>query len=112
MSEGDTDFLFNLINAMLASHSECAPFHNHSDMHNTINVTTLGEALWDHFTLKYDDLLPEGVSRENVPGWITEEHEIWFCSPVMLLENLLVNPDFKDKFDYTHYQECATDGSH
>ena len=112
MSEGDTDFLFNLINAMLASHGERAPFRNHSDMHNTIDATTLGEAPWDHFTLKYDGPLPEGVSGENVPGWMTEEHEIWFRNPVTLLENLLANPDFKNEFDYTPYQERAADGSH
>ena len=68
MSEGNTDFLFNFINTMLASHGEHAPFCNHSNMHNTIDVTTLGEAPWDHFTLKYDGPLLEGISGENVPG--------------------------------------------
>ena len=112
MSQGNTDFLLNLINAMLASHGECAPFHNHSNMHNTIDATTLGEAPWDHFTLKYDGLLPEGIFRENMPGWMTDAYEIWFCNPVTLLENLLANPNFKDEFDYTPYQEHTTNGSH
>lgn len=112
MSEGNTDFLFTLMNAMLASHGDQAPFRNHSDMHDTIDATTLGEAPWDHFTLNYTGPLPEGVSRENAPGWMTEDHEIWFRDPVTLLENLLANPDFKDEFDYTPYQEYAADGSH
>ena len=112
MSEGDTDFLFTLMNAMLASHGDQALFRNHSNMHDTIDATTLGEAPWDHFTLNYTGLLPEGVSRENAPGWMTEDHEIWFRDPVTLLENLLANPDFKDEFDYTPYQEYAADGSH
>ena len=109
MLEGDADFLFNLMNAMLASHGNCAPFHNHSDMHITIDATTLGEAPWDHFTLNYTGPLPEGISRENTPGWMTEDHEVWFHNPVTLLENLLANPNFKDKFDCMPYQKIATD---
>ena len=112
MSKGDTDFLFTLMNTMLASHGDQAPFCNHSDMHDTIDATTLGEVPWDHFTLNYTGPLPEGVSRENMPGWMMEDHEIWFHDPVTLLENLLANPDFKDEFDYTPYQEYAADGSH
>ena len=112
MSQGDTDILLNLINAMLTSHGNHAPFKNHSDMHNTIDVTTLGEAPWDHFTLSYNGPLPEGVSREDIPGWMTEEHEVWFCNPMTLLEYLLSNPDFKDEFDYTPYQEHTVDGLH
>ena len=112
MSEGDMDFLFNLMNTMLAFHSDHAPFHNHSNMHNTIGATTLGEAPWDHFTLTYTGPFPKGVSRDNMPGWMTEDHEIWFCNPVTLLENLLANPDFKDEFNYMLYQEYAADGSH
>ena len=112
MSQGNTDILLNLINAMLASHGDRAPFENHSDMHSTIDATTLGEAPWDHFTLSYSGPLPEGVSREEIPAWMTEEHEVWFRNPVTLLENLLSNPDFKDGFDYTPYQERAPDGSH
>lgn len=112
MSEGDTDFLFNLMNAMLASHGDRAPFCSHSDMHDTIDATTLGEVPWNHFTLNYTGPLPEGISRENAPGWMTEDHEIWFRDPVTLLENLLANPKFKDKFNYMPYQEYATHKSH
>ena len=43
---------------------------------------------------------------------MTEEHEVWFHNPVTLLENLLSNPNFKDEFDYTPYQERTVDGSH
>ena len=62
MSEGDTDFLLNLINALLASHGDTAPFQNHTDMHNKIDVTPLGEAPWEHVTFKYSGPLPEGTS--------------------------------------------------
>ena len=44
MLQGNTDILLNLINAMLASHGDRAPFKNHFNMHSTIDATTLGEA--------------------------------------------------------------------
>lgn len=112
MSEGDTDFLLHLIDGLLTPHGERAPFRNHTDMHNAIDATLLGEAPWDHFTLNYNGPTPEGVSWENIPTWMTEDHEIWFRNPITLLENLLANPDFKDEFDYVPYQERAADGSH
>lgn len=112
MSEGDTDFLLNLINALLASHGDTAPFQNHTDMHNKIDATPLCEAPWEHVTFKYSGPLPEGTSWDDTPKWMTEDHEVWFHDPITLLENLLSNPDFKDEFDYTPYQEYKEDGSH
>lgn len=112
MSEGDTDFLLNLVSTLLSSHGGTAPFQNHSDMHSKIDATALGEAPWEHINLNFNGPLPEGVSWENVPSRMTEEHKVWFCDPVTLLENLLVNLDFKDKFDYTPYQEHTPYDSH
>ena len=43
---------------------------------------------------------------------MTDKHEVWFCYPVTLIENLLANPDFKDEFNYTPHQEYAADGLH
>ena len=68
MLQGNTDILLNIINAMLASHGNHVPFENHSDMHSTINATTLGEAPWDHFMLFYNGPLPKGASREDIPA--------------------------------------------
>ena len=113
MSEGDMDFLLNLINGLQAAHGKQAPFHNHSHMHNVIDVTTLGEAPWDHFTFNYNSPLPDNTAwNDELPSWMTEEHEIWFHDPVTLLENLLANPDFKDEFNYVPYQEHTANGSH
>ncbi len=33
------------------------------------------------------------------------EHKIWFQDPLMVIHNMLSNPDFKDEFDYAPYQE-------
>ena len=56
MSDRDTDFLLNLINMLLTSHSEGAPFQNHSNIHDTIDAMTLGIALWKSFTLNYQSI--------------------------------------------------------
>ena len=112
MSEGDTDFLLDIIDALLVLHDGQAPFRHHTNMQDIIDATTVGEASWDHFTLNYNGPLPEGVSQEDIPQWMTEEHEVWYHNPVTLLENLLSNPDFKDEFDYVPYQERTADGSH
>jgi hypothetical protein len=112
MSEGHTDFLLGLINALLATHNDTAPFRNHDDMHAKIDATTLGEAPWNSFSLSYNGPVPDGMSWENIPTWMTEDHEVWYRDPITLVENLLSNPDFKDEFDYTPYQEYDEDGSH
>ena len=78
--------LLNLVNALLTSHGDAAPFQNHLDLHAKTDMTTVGEAPWNNFTLHYNGLLPNGVSQENAPMWMTEEHEIWFHTPVTLLE--------------------------
>ena len=100
------------MNALLASHSNTTPFHNHSNMHEKFDAMTVGEAPWEHFTLKYSGPLPKGVSEANIPTWMTIENNVWFHNPVTLLENLLANPDCEDEFDYTPSQECTEDGSH
>ena len=62
MSEGDTDTLLNLINALLASHGNTAPFWDHLDLHAKIDAMTVGDAPWNNITLHYNGPLPEGVS--------------------------------------------------
>lgn len=112
MSEGDTDFLLTLMNGLLVAHGDTAPFQNHTDMHSKIDATTLGEAPWESFSLNYNGPLPEGISADEIPSWMTEDYEVWYRDPVTLVENLLANPDFKDGFDYVPYQEHTPDGSH
>ena len=81
-------------------------------MHSKIDATTLGEAPWEHFSLNYNGPLPDGIHEDDIPSWMTEDHEVWYWDPVTLVENLLANPDFKDGFDYVPYQEHTPEGSH
>ena len=112
MSRGNMDFLLDSINALLVPYDRQAPFCHHTNLQDIIGATTVGKASWDHFTLNYNGSLPEGVSQEDIPQWMMEEHKVWYCNPVTLLENLLLNPDFKDEFDHVPYQEHTVDGSH
>ena len=112
MSEGDTDFLLNLMNGLLVAHGDTAPFWNHADMHSKIDTTTLGDTPWEHFSLNYNGPLPDGIHKDDIPSWITEDHEVWYQDLVTLVENLLTNPDFKDGFNYVPYQEHTPKGSH
>ena len=107
------NFLLDLTNDLQAAHGKQVLFRNHSHMHNVIDVTTLGEVPWDLFMFNYNGPLPDNTAwNDEPPLWMTEEHEIWFHDPVTLLENLLANPDFKDKFNYMLYQEHTANGSH
>ena len=40
------------------------------------------------------------------------EYEIWFWDPRALVHGLIVNPDFKDEFDYAPFHEYNEDGNH
>ena len=106
------DFLLDIINALLMLHGGQVPFFHHTNMQDIVDATTIGKASWDHFTLNYNDPLPVGVSQEDIPQWMMEEYKVWYHNPVTLLENLLLNPDFKDEFDYVPYQEYTVDGSY
>ena len=81
-------------------------------MHSKIGTTTLGDAPWEHFSLNYNGPLPDGIHEDDIPSWMTEDHEVWYRDLVTLVENLLTNPDFKDGFDYVPYQEHTPEGSH
>jgi len=40
------------------------------------------------------------------------QHEVWFWDPLMLVHNMLSNPDFKDEFDYAPFQEYDGPDNH
>lgn len=107
-SNGDIDFLLNLWAASLAEHGAKPPFTSHEDVYKTIDSTVLGDVPWESFSLGYDGDLPEN----NVPKWMTAEHDIWFRNPQSVIRNMLSNPDFKDEFDCTPFQEYDSEDNH
>ena len=58
--------------------------------------------------MKYDGTLP----NYNISQWMTDKHHVWFWDPLKLIHNMLTNPDYKDEFDYTPFQERDKDGNH
>lgn len=86
------------------------PFHNHADLYDRIDSSSVGDAPWTDFTVSYDGDIPEGESEP--PEWMTQEYQVWFRDPVQLMRNLVANPDFKNEFDYTPYQEYDQQGKH
>lgn len=108
MSTGDIDFLFNLWAATLARHNDHPPFSNHAELYSTIDATPLGDVPWESFSLKYNSILPDN----NIPPWMTSEYDVWFRNPNTLIRNLISNPDFRDKFDYSPLQEFDANENH
>ncbi|EGN93377.1 hypothetical protein SERLA73DRAFT_64174, partial [Serpula lacrymans var. lacrymans S7.3] len=39
--------------------------------------------------------------------WMTDFHNVWFCSPDTIVHKILSNPDFKDKIDYAPFHETS-----
>ncbi|KDQ31981.1 hypothetical protein PLEOSDRAFT_1091908 [Pleurotus ostreatus PC15] len=75
-----------------------APFKDHDDMYNTIDALKLGDTPWQ--CLKVD---PCGTAEE--PLWKQKIYKVWFRDPDIVLQNMLDNPDFDGKFDYSPYVE-------
>lgn len=78
------------------------PFKGQQDLLDRIDAITLGEVPWDSFTAKYTGPVPD---TGPTPEWMTEEFEIHFRDIHALAREMISNPDFKDEFDFTPYQE-------
>ena len=103
MSATNIDILLKLW-----AHNTTPPFSSHIDMYEKIDSTLLGDVRWKGTRLKYEGALP----LQNVPEWMTDEHDVWFRDPRQVVHNMLSNPDFKDEFDYVPFQEHDKDGNH
>ncbi|KAE9403278.1 hypothetical protein BT96DRAFT_815328, partial [Gymnopus androsaceus JB14] len=67
-----------------------------------INDIRQGDVPWESFTVKYNGELPE--DRSSVPAWKLQGYEVWFRDPLKVLEQMLANPSFKNKFDVSPKQ--------
>jgi len=108
MSASDIDTLLNLWGASTATQGGAPPFQNHQHLHDTIDSTPLGNTPWESFSLRFNGYWPEG----QVSSWMDTDYNFWLCNPCQLVHNIISNPDFKDGFDYTPYQEHNINGSH
>ncbi|KAJ6609081.1 hypothetical protein B0H10DRAFT_1954922 [Mycena sp. CBHHK59/15] len=63
----------------------------------TIDVIQQGDVPWQSFSITYTGPLPE---LGDVPVWMMEKYEVWFCSLLGIFEKQLANPDLKDEMDW------------
>lgn len=99
MSAGDIDTLLQLWGQ---SHQDCgcpSPFQTHRDAYKKIDSIKVGDVPWKSFTLKYDGDLP----ASDVPPWMKSEYQIWYRDPRLVIQNMFLNPEFKDGMDYAPY---------
>ena len=71
-----------------------AAFTSHKGLYDTINMTKLGDAPWNHSNLSY-----QGEKGNSPLKWKTEDFTVWFCNPWMVVHNLLSNPGFENGFN-------------
>jgi hypothetical protein len=81
-------------------------FADHKDLYKTINSTPLGDVKWEHFSIKYTGIQPEPT--ENSPPWMNNVYDVWFCTPLDVIRNIVVNTDFATAMDFCAYREFET----
>ena len=75
-------------------------------MYEAIDSTSMGDIPWKSFTLEYNSVQPE----DDIPSGMIIDCDAWFQNPWDLVCNMISNPNFEDKFDYTLLQEYTTNG--
>lgn len=73
------------------------PFANKDDLHATIDSITVGDILWQSFSVIYDGDRPDG----EVPTWMHKKFDVWFRCPRSVLHHQLGNADFAKDMDYS-----------
>jgi hypothetical protein len=85
MLAGDINSLLNIWVATLVPHGDDPPFHNHTDLYNTIDLTPIGDVPWESFIMKYNGANPD----DERLAWMDMEFEVWFHNPKQLIENMI-----------------------
>lgn len=102
MSAGLVNELMEILASYFAAYDDDPPFEGHSDLLKTIDGITLGTVPWESFTGRYNGPLP---TDGPIPEWMTTDYEVHYRDIHELVRQMIANPDFKDEFDYTPYQE-------
>ena len=64
-----------------------------------------GDAPWYSFSAKYSGT----CTSENPPDWMTKEYTVHYRNPLTVIRNMISNPGFNGKFDYSPYMEFEDD---
>lgn len=82
------------------------PYASTDHLYETIDSTTLGDAPWESFSVKYQGPEP----AEGAAPWMTQEYDVWCRNTRTVIRNQLANPDFAGEIDYSAKQVFAADG--
>lgn len=95
------DRILDIWSADKLADSSAAPFDDHRDLYAAIDASEHGDVPWESFNVSYN-----GPSQSrDVPKWMTTKHEIWYRDPHEVAQQMIANPKFKGRFDYTPYRE-------
>lgn len=82
------------------------PFADKEDVYQTIDATTLGDAPWESFSVKYQGAEP----AEGAAPWMSQEYGVWCWNSRTVMHNQLSSPDFNGEIDYQAKQVFTADG--
>ncbi|KDQ55245.1 hypothetical protein JAAARDRAFT_196095 [Jaapia argillacea MUCL 33604] len=108
MSAGDIDNLLEFWAARSVSASsdlDGAPFRDAQDLYNTIDLIEHGDAPWESFEVRYS-----GPVVADSPTWKQTNYRVYYRNTRTVAHNMLKNPDFDKKIDYTVFQEYTGPG--
>ncbi|KIK76509.1 hypothetical protein PAXRUDRAFT_169715, partial [Paxillus rubicundulus Ve08.2h10] len=106
MPEKQIDTLLNIWAASLMKSGLDSLFVDHKDLYKTIDSTPLGDVKWECFSIKYTGIQPEPM--ENSLPWMNNIYNVWFCTPLNIIQNIVANPDFATEMDFRTYREFET----
>jgi len=98
MSAGAIDELLDLWAESMENSVPPPPFDSHQHIYKTIDATQHGDAPWHCLVVSFN-----GVKSNPCPSWQTDEWEVWYRNPHVVLTQMLENPDFDGQIDYAAY---------
>ena len=98
MSAGNINELLDIWAESMENGNDPPPFESHEHLYQTIDATRHGDAPWNCFAVSYN-----GEITHPCPSWKTDEWEVFYRDPDVVLTQMLDNPDFDGQFDYAAY---------
>ncbi|KAF8810183.1 hypothetical protein BYT27DRAFT_7222195 [Phlegmacium glaucopus] len=105
MSQGNINHLLELWALSLMQHGSLGPFNSYKHIYDTIDAVEEGDAPWNCFKTSFNEPI-----EDNAPNWKTQEYDVWYRDPEIVIRNMLANPDFAKEFDVAPYVELNVQG--
>lgn len=93
MSASKIDCLMQILAALYGDREP--PWGSHDALYTSIDAIPYGDCPWQSFAVRYSGVLPE-----DPPSWMLADYDVWYRSPLTILEQQLGNPDFNGDIDY------------